>query len=134
MDREASQKERAKDQPCYKDNDFLQDGVKITIGNEAKDTVMNTLNADVAFLARIHVMGYSLIFGVHNLDIAQDQENLLTEKDPNEEDNNGDNEDNDDNEDDEDPYDSGGSGPANPLTPPDSPPFQVSFDRILGYL
>ena len=36
VDREASQKERAKDRPLYKDNDFLQDGVKIMIGPDAK--------------------------------------------------------------------------------------------------
>ena len=63
VDREASQKERAKDQPLYKDNDFLQDGAKIMIGAEAKKTVMETLNADVAFLAKNQIMDYSLILG-----------------------------------------------------------------------
>ena len=67
VDREASQKERAKDTPTYKDNDFLQDGIKIAIGPEAKKTVMDTLKADVEFLARINNMGYSLILGVHDL-------------------------------------------------------------------
>ena len=66
VDREASQKERAKDSPLYKDNDFLQDGVKVTIGPEAKKMVMETLNADVAFLAKNQLMDYSLILGVHN--------------------------------------------------------------------
>ena len=67
VDREASQKERAKNTPTYKDNDFLQDGIKIAIGPEAKKTVMDTLKADVEFLARINNMGYSLILGVHDL-------------------------------------------------------------------
>ena len=67
VDREASQKERAKDTPTYKDNDFLQDGIKIAIGPEAKKTVLETLNADVGFLSKIHNMGYSLILGVHNI-------------------------------------------------------------------
>merc|ERR1711935_1055852 len=71
VDREASQKERAKDQPTYKDNDFLQDGVKIMIGPEAKKSVMESLDADVAFLAKNQIMDYSLILGVHNLEQAE---------------------------------------------------------------
>ena len=43
VDREASQKEREKDQPTFKDNDFLKDGVKIHIGEEAKAKLMETL-------------------------------------------------------------------------------------------
>ena len=66
VDREASQKERAKDQPLYKDNDFLQDGAKIMIGPEAKKTVLETLNADVAFLAKNQIMDYALILGKNN--------------------------------------------------------------------
>ena len=67
VDREASQKERAKDAPTYKDNDFLQDGIKIAIGPEAKKTVLETLKTDVGFLSKIQNMGYSLILGVHNI-------------------------------------------------------------------
>ena len=36
VDREASQKELEKKNPTFKDNDFLNDGVKICIGEEAK--------------------------------------------------------------------------------------------------
>ena len=43
VDREASQKEREKDHPTFKDNDFLSDGVKIHIGEEAKEKLMKTL-------------------------------------------------------------------------------------------
>ena len=43
VDREASQKEREKEQPTFKDNDFLKDGVKIHIGEEAKAKLMETL-------------------------------------------------------------------------------------------
>ena len=46
-----------------KDNDFLQDGVKIMIGPEAKKSVMESLDADVAFLAKNQIMDYSLILG-----------------------------------------------------------------------
>ena len=110
MDREASQKEREKDHPTYKDNDFLKDGVKIHIGEEAKAKLMETLKADVNFLSNLHVMDYSLLLGVHNIDLADEEEaNKLINP----------------NEDDSEDYDSGGSGVA--LTPPDSP-------RVPSYL
>lgn len=64
VDREASQKEREKDHPTFKDNDFLNDGVKIHIGEEAKVKLMETLTADVNFLAHLHVMDYSLLLGM----------------------------------------------------------------------
>jgi len=119
VDREASQKERAKDTPTYKDNDFLQDGIKIAIGPEAKKTVLETLNADVGFLSKIHNMGYSLILGVHNID-AEDQPEVLNEL------SNEEAEDDNDNDEDDDAYDSPVFGSA--LTPPDSPPFQNPED------
>lgn len=103
IDREASQKERGKDDPTFKDNDFLNDGVKICIGEEAKSKLMETLAADVEFLTKLHIMDYSLLLGVHNID-AND-EDLPDEEDPE--------------GDMDDEYDSGGSGVA--LTPPDSP-------------
>ena len=107
IDREASQKERGKDDPTFKDNDFLNDGVKICIGEEAKAKLMETLAADVDFLTKLHIMDYSLLLGVHNIDANDD--------DYGNED--GDNEDGEGDIDEE--YDSGGSGVA--LTPPDSP-------------
>jgi len=110
IDREASQKERERDHPTFKDNDFLKDGVKIHIGEEAKAKLMETLKADVNFLSNLHVMDYSLLLGVHDIDLADEEEaNKLIN--PTEEDS--------------DEYDSGGSGVA--LTPPDSP-------RVPSYL
>lgn len=47
VDREASIKELEKDLPTLKDNDFMKDGTKIYIGEEAKQQLMETLNADV---------------------------------------------------------------------------------------
>ena len=34
------------------DNDFVKDGVKVTIGEEAKSKLMETLSADVQFLIK----------------------------------------------------------------------------------
>lgn len=47
MDREASDKEKEKDLPTLKDNDFVKEGMKIYIGEEAKEKLHETLNADV---------------------------------------------------------------------------------------
>ena len=38
---------QAKDLPTYKDNDFLNGGMRIQIGDEAKEKVLKTLQADV---------------------------------------------------------------------------------------
>merc|ERR1711988_1357802 len=108
IDREASQKERERDHPTFKDNDFLKDGVEIHIGEEAKAKSMETLKADVNFLSNLHVMDYSLLLGVHNVDQAAEEEanRLANQGDEAEELA-------------EEYYDSGGSGVA--LPPPDSP-------------
>lgn len=47
VDREASDKEKEKDLPTLKDNDFVKEGMKIYIGEEAKEKLHETLNADV---------------------------------------------------------------------------------------
>jgi len=106
VDREASQKEREKDSPTFKDMDFLNDKVKIHIGDEAKARLMDTLRADVTFLTSLHLMDYSLLLGVHDVDQAAQEEADMPDKP-------------EDEEAAEEEYDSGGSGVA--LTPPDSP-------------
>lgn len=47
VDREASDKEKEKDLPTYKDNDFVKEGMKIYIGEDAKAKLLETLTADV---------------------------------------------------------------------------------------
>jgi len=101
VDREASDKEKQKDSPCFKDNDFLKDGVKISIGPEAKEKLMETLAADVDFLNKNDIMDYSLLLGIHDTNREDAREEPEEDED-------------------EDEYDSGGSGGA-ALTPPDSP-------------
>ena len=104
VDREASDKEREKTCPTLKDNDFLADGVKISIGDEGKEALMETLGADVDFLSKLNIIGYSLLLGIHDMDRAlEDALDAQAEEE----------------EDDED-YDSAGSGGA-ALTPPESP-------------
>ena len=45
--RQASDKEKAKDLPTYKDNDFVNDGVIIHIGEEAKAKITKTIQRDI---------------------------------------------------------------------------------------
>lgn len=47
VDREASEKELEKELPTLKDNDFIKQGVRIDIGDAAKDKLLETLTADV---------------------------------------------------------------------------------------
>ncbi|XP_037874311.1 phosphatidylinositol 5-phosphate 4-kinase type-2 alpha isoform X4 [Bombyx mori] len=65
VDREASEKELEKELPTLKDNDFLKQGVRIDIGEAAKEKLLETLTADVEFLTKLHLMDYSLLLGVH---------------------------------------------------------------------
>jgi 1-phosphatidylinositol-5-phosphate 4-kinase len=66
VDRAASEKEKAKQSPTYKDNDFIQMDKKIYIGDEAKATFMSTLEADVKLLQELNLMDYSLLIGIHD--------------------------------------------------------------------
>ena len=66
VDREASDKERAKKDPTLKDLDFLNDGAKIKIGDEARGKLLETLTADVEFLTKNAIMDYSLLLGIHD--------------------------------------------------------------------
>ncbi|XP_050669882.1 phosphatidylinositol 5-phosphate 4-kinase type-2 alpha isoform X2 [Leptidea sinapis] len=65
VDREASEKELEKDLPTLKDNDFIKQGVRIDIGDAAKEKLLETLTADVEFLTKLHLMDYSLLLGLH---------------------------------------------------------------------
>ncbi|CAF4824840.1 phosphatidylinositol 5-phosphate 4-kinase type-2 alpha isoform X2 [Pieris napi] len=65
VDREASEKELEKELPTLKDNDFIKQGIRIDIGDAAKEKLLETLTADVEFLTKLHLMDYSLLLGVH---------------------------------------------------------------------
>lgn len=131
VDREASDKEKEKDLPTLKDNDFVKEGKKICIGDEAKDKLMDTLTADVGFLTKLHLMDYSLLLGIHDCARAEQESRERQEQESEE------NEDNDDDSD-------SGSGLENRnvgdsrhgywggggiSTPPDSPHAAAQFLR-----
>ncbi|CAG9815117.1 unnamed protein product [Phaedon cochleariae] len=73
VDREASEKEREKDLPTFKDNDFVNEQMKVSIGDEAKSKLMETLNADVVFLTKLHLMDYSLLLGIHEVERGEQE-------------------------------------------------------------
>ncbi|CAB3359149.1 phosphatidylinositol 5-phosphate 4-kinase type-2 alpha isoform X2 [Cloeon dipterum] len=81
VDREASDKEKEKDLPTLKDNDFVKEGMKIYIGEEAKEKLIETLNADVGFLTKLHLMDYSLLLGVHDVARAEEERAAYQEED-----------------------------------------------------
>jgi hypothetical protein len=111
VDREASDKEKGKELPTLKDNDFLRDGGKIYIGDDAKEKLMDTLTADVGFLTKLHLMDYSLLLGVHDGEKAEQEE----KEKPEIQDENGVAEDEDDSD------DVNNAGQGGGPTPPDSP-------------
>ncbi|CAK9298415.1 unnamed protein product [Gordionus sp. m RMFG-2023] len=67
VQRSASIKEKNKDIPTFKDNDFVNDGIKIHIGEEGKLKVMETLKYDCEFMVQNNLMDYSLICGIHDM-------------------------------------------------------------------
>jgi 1-phosphatidylinositol-5-phosphate 4-kinase len=124
--RQASDKERAKDMPTFKDNDFLNDGQLIRVGTEKRDKLMATIQADTEFLSNLNLMDYSLLVGIHDCELAAangasgDQQPRNNSFDNDLEEGDGADE---DAEDDDSPGCGGGGGATGggELTPPDSP-------------
>uniref|UniRef100_A0A8C6LLF4 Phosphatidylinositol 5-phosphate 4-kinase type-2 alpha n=1 Tax=Nothobranchius furzeri TaxID=105023 RepID=A0A8C6LLF4_NOTFU len=108
--REASDKEKAKELPTYKDNDFINDGQKIHIDGENKKMFLEKLRKDVEFLAQLKLMDYSLLVGIHDVERAEQEE---VESEDNEVEEEGES-------------DGGGIG-----TPPDSPSNTLDSNKPL---
>jgi 1-phosphatidylinositol-5-phosphate 4-kinase len=127
VDRQASDKEKAKELPTFKDNDFVSDGIKINIGDETKEKLLLTIQRDVDFLAKLNLMDYSLLVGIHDVEQAAEEQDDSLEND----DENG-------VEEDEDSAGSlGASGGAANVsasvpTPPDSPSCPPDTPRFTG--
>jgi 1-phosphatidylinositol-4-phosphate 5-kinase len=63
----------------HKDLDIMDEGRKICVGPKAKDAMMSTLKNDAAFLAKMHIMDYSLLLGVHlaTSSVMQEKRSIL---------------------------------------------------------
>ncbi|XP_078090677.1 phosphatidylinositol 5-phosphate 4-kinase type-2 alpha [Mustelus asterias] len=113
--REASDKEKAKELPTYKDNDFINDGQKICIDENNKKMFLEKLKKDVEFLAQLKIMDYSLLVGIHDVERAEQEEMEF--------------------EDEEDEGESDGAGAhttGSCGTPPDSPGNVLNSSRPLA--
>ncbi|XP_026872847.1 phosphatidylinositol 5-phosphate 4-kinase type-2 alpha isoform X3 [Electrophorus electricus] len=71
--REASDKEKTKELPTYKDNDFINEGQKIFIDGENKKMFLEKLKNDVEFLAQLKLMDYSLLVGLHDIERGEQE-------------------------------------------------------------
>ncbi|XP_003222566.1 phosphatidylinositol 5-phosphate 4-kinase type-2 beta [Anolis carolinensis] len=115
--REASDKEKAKDLPTFKDNDFLNEGQKLHVGEESKKNFLEKLKRDVEFLAQLKIMDYSLLVGIHDVDRAEQEETEIEDRA----------------EDEECENDGIGGNPVGSYgTPPDSPGNLLNFPRFFG--
>ncbi|XP_026576709.1 phosphatidylinositol 5-phosphate 4-kinase type-2 beta isoform X1 [Pseudonaja textilis] len=115
--REASDKEKAKDLPTFKDNDFLNEGQKLHVGEECKKNFLEKLKRDVEFLAQLKIMDYSLLVGIHDVDRAEQEEMEVENR----------------TEDEECENDGIGGNPIGSYgTPPDSPGNLLNFPRFFG--
>ncbi|KAE8574977.1 hypothetical protein XENTR_v10003652 [Xenopus tropicalis] len=115
VSREASDKEKAKDLPTFKDNDFLNEGQKLHVGEENKKIFLEKLKRDVEFLSVLKIMDYSLLVGLHDVDRAEQEEMEVEERAEEEE-----------------CEDSSGNPICSYGTPPDSPGNLLNFPRFFG--
>jgi len=73
--RKASKRERAKSSPTFKDLDFMEllpEG--LLLEQETYNALITTLRRDSRVLESFRIMDYSLLVGVHNLDLAAKEE------------------------------------------------------------
>lgn len=81
VQRQASEKERSKDPPMLKDKDFLSDEkYKLIVSAQAKDQLLGMLKNDTEFLVKLHLMDYSLLVGIHDIEM-ESQEHRMNEVD-----------------------------------------------------
>ncbi|XP_072521957.1 phosphatidylinositol 5-phosphate 4-kinase type-2 gamma [Salminus brasiliensis] len=74
VSREASDKEKVKELPTFKDMDFRNNMQRLYLSDEEKEKLMEKLNRDIEFLVRLKIMDYSLLLGIHDLERAEREE------------------------------------------------------------
>uniref|UniRef100_A0AAY4D9Q0 Phosphatidylinositol 5-phosphate 4-kinase type-2 gamma n=1 Tax=Denticeps clupeoides TaxID=299321 RepID=A0AAY4D9Q0_9TELE len=79
VSREASDKEKVKELPTYKDVDFRNNMQKVYVSEEDKERIMEKLRRDVEFLERLKIMDYSLLLGIHDVSRAEKYEDEAEE-------------------------------------------------------
>ncbi|XP_063312023.1 phosphatidylinositol 4-phosphate 5-kinase type-1 gamma isoform X5 [Pelobates fuscus] len=70
--RRASKKEREKRSPTYKDLDFMQDAPEgLLLDTDTFSALVKTLQRDCLVLESFKIMDYSLLLGVHNMELQE---------------------------------------------------------------
>eukprot|EP00730_Choanoeca_flexa_P001296 TRINITY_DN10573_c0_g1_i2.p1 TRINITY_DN10573_c0_g1~~TRINITY_DN10573_c0_g1_i2.p1 ORF type:complete len:356 (+),score=83.83 TRINITY_DN10573_c0_g1_i2:208-1275(+) len=67
VDRSASDKEKAKPNPVYKDNDFVREGLIVPLGDKRAE-FCDKLAQDVRLLEKLKLMDYSLLVAIYKRD------------------------------------------------------------------
>ncbi|KAG1931057.1 phosphatidylinositol 5-phosphate 4-kinase type-2 gamma [Pimephales promelas] len=81
VSREASDKEKVKELPTFKDVDFRNNMQRVYISEEEKEKLLDKLNRDVEFLVRLKIMDYSLLLGIHEVGRAEQEDEVEIKKD-----------------------------------------------------
>ena len=68
--RNATQKEKDSGAAVYKDNDFVDMGITIKLGEERAKLLNEQIARDVEYLRKLNIMDYSLLLGIHYKDRA----------------------------------------------------------------
>ncbi|KAK6026550.1 kinesin motor domain protein [Ostertagia ostertagi] len=73
VSRAASEKEKAKEVPTLKDNDFLEMNEKLSLPDETRHQLLDMLASDTTWLSKMHLMDYSLLLGIHDCERAAEE-------------------------------------------------------------
>ncbi|XP_069505531.1 phosphatidylinositol 4-phosphate 5-kinase type-1 gamma isoform X2 [Ambystoma mexicanum] len=75
--RRASRKEREKSRPTFKDLDFIQDAPEgLMLDGDTFSALVKTLQRDCLVLESFKIMDYSLLLGVHNMDLQEREKQI----------------------------------------------------------
>lgn len=70
VQRDASDKEKRKDLPTFKDNDFVKANIKLHLDPISRKDFLEKLKKDVEFLASLKLMDYSLLVGIYDCEVG----------------------------------------------------------------
>ncbi|KAJ1346092.1 hypothetical protein KIN20_000779 [Parelaphostrongylus tenuis] len=71
--RAASEKEKTREVPTLKDNDFLEMNEKLNLPDETRHQLLEMLASDTTWLSKMHLMDYSLLLGIHDCERAAEE-------------------------------------------------------------
>lgn len=72
--RKANKYERKKESPTYKDLDFMEHHTEgLLLESDTYSALLKTMQRDCRVLESFKIMDYSLLVGIHNLDLAQNE-------------------------------------------------------------